>query len=110
MDLTTKLDSTEALNKKLLTEIVQLQQEKVQIEAMFAASSQDKKGLTEKLSQSEKCALEKVLAKEWHFLALVVKETNSLGKKVVSEEMDGLVSSTNNVNCTPGKSRSRSID
>lgn len=72
IDLSQKLDNAEALNKKLLTEMAQLQQEKRQVESHAADASQKVEALKRAATESEKLANEKVQLKEWHFLGETV--------------------------------------
>ncbi|KAI1293546.1 Huntingtin-interacting protein 1 [Halotydeus destructor] len=96
-ELSHKLESVEVLNKKLLTEMAQLQQEKVKAEQNLSDNIGEIGVLKKVLSDGEKAASDQLLARGRHFLEIVLKETQSITRKT-GDEVDNALA---NLNCTP---------
>lgn len=67
-ELAQKVENAESLNKKLLTEMAQLQQEKLAIEGKFADISQKIEQMQRLAADNEKTVIQKLIGREWHFL------------------------------------------
>ena len=67
-ELIAKLEGTEALNRKLLTEMAALQTEKTAIQSSADISGKEVKDMRTKLSDSEINAKNSLMQVRWHFL------------------------------------------